>query len=33
MGIYPSFFIEPMQASIDNLLVQIGAAGTELAAR
>ncbi len=33
MGIYPSFFIEPMQASIDNLLVQIGASGTELAAR
>ena len=33
MGVYPSFFIEPMQASIDNLLVQIGAGGTALAAR
>jgi len=26
MGIYPSFFLDPMAASVDNLLVQIGAA-------
>ena len=26
MGIYPSFFLDPMTASVDNLLVQIGAA-------
>ncbi len=26
MGIYPAFFLDPMAASVDNLLVQIGAA-------
>ncbi len=26
MGVYPAFFLEPMAASVDNLLVQIGAA-------
>jgi NADH-quinone oxidoreductase subunit M len=26
MGIYPSFFLDPMAASVDNLLIQIGAA-------
>jgi len=26
MGVYPSFFLDPMAASVDNLLVQIGAA-------
>ena len=26
MGIYPAFFLDPMVASVDNLLVQIGAA-------
>ena len=26
MGVYPSFFLDPMTASVDNLLVQIGAA-------
>ena len=34
MGIYPSIFLDPMAASVDNLLVQIGAAPTsELALR
>ena len=28
MGIYPSFFLDPMAASVDNLLIQIGAAET-----
>jgi NADH-quinone oxidoreductase subunit M len=26
MGVYPSFFLDPMTASVDNLLIQIGAA-------
>jgi NADH-quinone oxidoreductase subunit M len=26
MGVYPSFFLDPMAASVENLLVQIGAA-------
>jgi NADH-quinone oxidoreductase subunit M len=34
MGIYPSLFLDPMQASVDNLLVQVGApAAADLAAR
>ena len=33
MGIYPSFFIEPMEASVENLLSQIGATGASLALR
>ena len=34
MGIYPSIFLDPMAASVDNLLVQMGAAPTpELALR
>jgi NADH-quinone oxidoreductase subunit M len=31
MGIYPAFFLAPMEASVSNLLVQIGAGGTTLA--
>ncbi|MFO1068228.1 MAG: NADH-quinone oxidoreductase subunit M [Geminicoccaceae bacterium] len=31
MGIYPSFFIHPMEASVNNLLTQIGASGAKLA--
>src|ERR671918_622133 len=31
MGIYPSFFLAPMEASVNNLLAQIGAGGTTLA--
>ena len=30
MGIYPGFFLGPMEASINNLLVQIGAGTTRL---
>jgi NADH-quinone oxidoreductase subunit M len=34
MGIYPSLFLDPMKASVDNLLVQVGApAAADLAAR
>ncbi len=33
MGIYPSFFIQPMEASVQNLLGQIGATGASLALR
>ena len=33
MGIYPSFFIAPMEASVENLLGQIGATGAHLALR
>jgi hypothetical protein len=32
MGIYPAFFLDPMAASVENLLVQIGASpATDLA--
>jgi NADH-quinone oxidoreductase subunit M len=34
MGIYPSLFLDPMEASVDHLLVQVGApAAADLAAR
>jgi NADH-quinone oxidoreductase subunit M len=34
MGIYPDLFLEPMRASVDNLIAQVGAASaSELAAR
>ena len=33
MGVYPGFFLEPMHASVNQLLAQIGAAGTSLALR
>jgi NADH-quinone oxidoreductase subunit M len=33
MGVYPSFFIRPMEASVENLLSQIGATGAKLALR
>jgi NADH-quinone oxidoreductase subunit M len=34
MGIYPALFLDPMKASVDNLLVQVGApAAADLAAR
>jgi NADH-quinone oxidoreductase subunit M len=33
IGIYPSFFIHPMEASVENLLSQIGATGAKLALR
>ncbi len=33
MGIYPSLFLDPMHASVNQLLAQMGAAGTDLAQR
>jgi NADH:ubiquinone oxidoreductase subunit 4 (subunit M) len=34
MGIYPSLFLDPMKASVDHLLTQVGApAAADLAAR
>jgi NADH-quinone oxidoreductase subunit M len=33
MGVYPRFFIAPMEASVSNLLAQIGAQGAQLALR
>jgi NADH:ubiquinone oxidoreductase subunit 4 (subunit M) len=34
MGIYPALFLDPMKASVDNLLAQVGApAAADLAAR
>jgi NADH-quinone oxidoreductase subunit M len=33
MGVYPSLFLDPMHASVNQLLVQIGAPSTDLALR
>jgi NADH-quinone oxidoreductase subunit M len=33
MGVYPSLFLDPMHASVNQLLAQLGAAGTDLAQR
>ena len=33
MGIYPTLFLDPMHASVNQLLAQIGVAGTDLAQR
>ena len=33
MGVYPSLFLDPMHASVNQLLAQIGVAGTDLALR
>ncbi len=33
MGIYPSLFLDPMHASVNQLLAQMGVAGTDLAQR
>jgi NADH-quinone oxidoreductase subunit M len=33
MGVYPSLFLDPIHASVNQLLVQIGAPGTDLALR
>ena len=33
MGIYPTLFLDPMDASVNKLLAQIGATGTDLALR
>jgi NADH:ubiquinone oxidoreductase subunit 4 (subunit M) len=34
MGIYPALFLDPMEASVDHLLTQLGApAAADLAAR
>jgi NADH-quinone oxidoreductase subunit M len=33
MGVYPSLFLEPMHASVNQLLAQIGVEGTDLALR
>ena len=33
MGVYPSLFLDPMHASVNQLLTQMGVAGTELAQR
>jgi NADH-quinone oxidoreductase subunit M len=33
MGVYPSLFLDPMHASVNQLLAQIGIEGTDLAQR
>ena len=33
MGIYPSLFLDPMHASVNQLLAQLGVAGSNLAMR
>ena len=33
MGVYPSVFLEPMHASVNQLLAQIGAETTKMALR
>ena len=33
MGVYPSLFLDPMHASVNQLLAQIGIEGADLAQR